>query len=71
MAEIVLTVVIVALLLERAYFGIHTNQLQRRMLNQIAAKDTHELVFLNKMDDTPAKPPRGSEEREVIHPIGA
>ncbi len=43
----------------------------RRMLNQIAAKSVPELVYLNTTDEHAPRNPVGSEEREIIHPIGA
>lgn len=69
-ADILLAIVIIALLVERVFCQRAHDAQTRRMLNQIEAKSTHELVLLNRTDELP-KPPVGSQEREIIHPIGA
>lgn len=68
--DILAAVVIIALLTERVFCERERNKILRRVLNQVAAQNTHELVLLNKTDE-PSKPPVGSQDREVIHPIGA
>lgn len=71
MAELILLGVIVCLLLERAYSQHLARLRDQRLLNMIAANSTHELALLNKIDEQPVRQPVGSQERELIHPVGA
>ncbi len=67
-----LAVVIVALLIRDVVMSRLHVEHDKRLLNMIAANSTHELAVLNKIDQLPVvKHPVGSEERDVIHPIGA
>ena len=71
MAEIMLGVVVVALLAERAWTQRTHVRYQQRLLNIIEAKNTAELVVLNRIDEQPPAPKAEPEPpRRLQHPVG-
>lgn len=70
MIDWTLAVVIVALLVERAWTAHQTLGKERRLLNLIAAKTPQDFAILNRLEDPPkpSKPPVPAGEPQI--PVG-
>lgn len=69
-ALVVLAVTVAMLLAERVRSQVIHERELRYLLNMVQAKTVPEFVALQRAD-APRAAPVGSEDREVIHPIGA